>query len=1704
MGRRLKKVTVILLALIMVLTQVLTVFSSSMEDAEKSISIDSSRMRQHIEEKFGKDISPERTIKSSYEVSEKPVLERSAEDDTRVGVEENYQNDKDSKDTGIVPGQIIVKYKEGTSDRTISAMSSKISASASKTIRKLGVTQLALSEDIDVNTAIDMLEGDPNVEYAEPVYVRNAFGLSAEDSSSVVESVYCSDPSYTKGWQWGLEAINLEKMWGAVSVEDRARVTIAVIDTGVDVDHEELKDSIIPGYDFVNNDSDADDDCGHGTHVAGIAAAAHNGRGIAGVAGGAKIMPVKVLNENGSGDTVKVINGILYAANNGADIINLSLGSESPSRAEEEAIRYALDRGVTVVAAAGNDYGPVSYPAAYDGVIAVGAVDWDGAAGEFMMADFSNAGPELDILAPGVDILSTIPKELDNLGNKTFTGIGDVNEDGYFLSDGTSMAAPFVAGMAALLLAENPNWNCAEVLREIQKNGQPFSGLAYGDELDEEVDEEVDGEVNVDSYILNSGSGSKPSLSFRRAVLGLTYSDINATSEFDLSFEDYKYTVTDAVYGTFDLMMREYTYINGFQWSAEPKVAGEIEIEEGQDSGTVSVDISALNKNYVFYVEETDGYMDSNSIFVTRDNSNSFNEARNLRFNVESGATIDFRGDKDYFRFTVEEEGNYIIESTGGIKTIGDLYDSEGHRLASDYYNNPSMNFRIDEDLRHNSLVLAPGTYYVVVRALVLGNYGVIVRKPEVVSGTISLPTGTAAEDITVEVSLITRTWDSRYEEYDYDYEKFDDVVISKDQSSATFSIPAILGTDYVVEYFISNGGTNYLPVGYYGISGTVRAYNDAKAVAAGVENIKLTLLPSSTIQGDVSNIPDNKSSLELGTVKTGFVEYGEDVDWYKLTIEEPGYYVIGVGTSFEVEDNPRITGIIDNSWHYMDEQDYIYSLNENERYRHVAVNLAAGDYWVEVKEGGIFFDAYEYKIIADKASMISGMVSLPDSRTSVNDEEIDIIVENSQGMVFFSLTDIMEGENNTSYMISVPASSGYAVSYYYYGGGYLDQGYYSTGGTKPDKASATPVYAINDVSAVNMELIPIPEGIDNEADSRETATEISIDTYVEGRINGVDDFDYFKFTVPQGGYYNIDTQSDEDVSIYLYNNIDWILYNDGYESLTNGYFNEGTHYLLICSNNYYYGDYSFRVSSQHKPTASNVGISGTAKVGSTLTGRYTYSDIDGDKETGSTYRWLRSDAANGTYTAITGAAAKTYKLTQSDLGKYIKFEVTPKAANQPAIGATVTSSAIGPVQAATVDNGGGNSSGGRSGGGGGSAGAVDNNDITYEQTKSGIAYINREANGKNTVKVKVDSTKLSSALASTGKIPVTIDVKTTAKQDNLEVNIPSSIFSKAAEAQKPVVVNSNNVGFTIEPGTFNAGSLSGEVKLEVSQLTTDSIKDIIKNKDTAANEASLVFDFDLSIGDKKITEFNKPVTITVEFDASKVTDLSKVGVYYYNEKDGRWEYVGGKANPDGTITFTVEHFSKYMAMEYKKTFDDIKNHWAKSDIELLISKHIARSENETSFAPNSNITRAAFASMLVKALDIKGVNTDKVFVDIPVNAWYKEDVYKAYAAGIIGGVNSKEFAPDELITREQMAAMVMRAYSYATGKKLEQIVTTMNVRFTDEGGISSWARRNVILANATGLVTGNPDGTYNPKGNTTKAQAATVVKRLMEKLNRL
>ncbi|MBM3268096.1 MAG: S8 family serine peptidase, partial [Candidatus Sericytochromatia bacterium] len=294
-----------------------------------------------------------------------------------------------------------------------------------------------------------------------------------------------SDP--LAGEQWGLEAVGASRAWNRTL--GNPDVVVAVVDTGVDLGHPDLRNRLVSGISFVTEVPGEEgaaaenpyrlsgpmDDNGHGTHVAGIVAAeANNAEGGAGVAPNCRIMPVKVLAYNTRGFDGDVSAGIVWAVDHGARIVNMSLGGEGGGRTLERAIQYANARGVLVVAAMGNDgedpahnYGTnLNYPAAYNGVVAVAAVGPDDS-----VASFSNRGRWCTVAGPGTRILSTTP---------TYE-VYDPVMTGYDRLDGTSMATPFVSGIAALALSAKPGLDAGGLKRLLEATSRDilFPGFDF-------------------------------------------------------------------------------------------------------------------------------------------------------------------------------------------------------------------------------------------------------------------------------------------------------------------------------------------------------------------------------------------------------------------------------------------------------------------------------------------------------------------------------------------------------------------------------------------------------------------------------------------------------------------------------------------------------------------------------------------------------------------------------------------------------------------------------------------------------------------------------------------------------------------------------------------------------------------------------------------------------------------------------------------------------------------------------------------------------------------------------------------------------------------------------------------------------------------------------------------------------------------------
>jgi subtilisin family serine protease len=334
-------------------------------------------------------------------------------------------------DPAIIPGELVVVMEPGSRATALRVPEGAAVQRTSHALNMLNAIVMRVPEGREQEFA-GAFQNMPGVLAAEPNYV-------------VTADLVPNDALWTQ--QYGPAHIQAPAAWDLTT--GSASVIVAVIDSGIDSGHPEFAGRLVPGYDFVEDDALPQDNCGHGTHVAGIiAAAGNNAEGIAGMAWNARIMPVRVLNQFCSGSTSDVAEAMVWAVEHGATVINLSLGSSTPSTLMENGSFYAYTHGAAIFAAAGNSGSTsVAYPAAYAWVTAVGATDQND-----LRASYSNTGAALDLMAPGSSILSTTP-----LGGFYYHDLLGIPSE-YGTLSGTSMAAAHASGAAALL-ASRPGYD---------------------------------------------------------------------------------------------------------------------------------------------------------------------------------------------------------------------------------------------------------------------------------------------------------------------------------------------------------------------------------------------------------------------------------------------------------------------------------------------------------------------------------------------------------------------------------------------------------------------------------------------------------------------------------------------------------------------------------------------------------------------------------------------------------------------------------------------------------------------------------------------------------------------------------------------------------------------------------------------------------------------------------------------------------------------------------------------------------------------------------------------------------------------------------------------------------------------------------------------------------------------------------------------
>lgn len=515
-----------------------------------------------------------------------------------------------------------------------------------------------------------------------------------QQAASRAEPFKANDPELSK--QRYLAQIGALKAWE--TIREQTEITIALVDTGIDLDHPDLKDNLVQGTNLVDPKKPPDDDNGHGTSVAGvIAAKGNNGVGVAGILWNAKLMPIKALDEWGDGTEQDLGDGILYAVRNGAKVVVLSVGLHRYSPYMQDIVNYAENHGVLLVAAAGNDgmtlgsKAAVKYPAAYPTVLAAGGATADG-----QPDPRSNPGPELDILAPW---------------NVYTTAVGGT----YKKEEGSSMAAPQVAAAAALLMAQHPDFQPYQI-RELLRQSAKDIGAKGADETSGygilQLDKAVLASLSKDAHEPNNSIGAATTFPLMSQMIA----ELESAKDQDWYVIDAPYDGKLTVYykgmpeaGQAVPVVRFSHYANGkLQSGTDTKLSTktmEFDVKKGKQYIQVQYGSPEERKSLIYSLM---------SSFTMAPDQYEPNDrmANAFKLDAKSGTiTGSFHqtADRDWYSVTFKEDGKLqlTLEGSTARMDLGLSIQREGGSLSLYDENGEGMNEWTPV------MSVTPGTYYI-------------------------------------------------------------------------------------------------------------------------------------------------------------------------------------------------------------------------------------------------------------------------------------------------------------------------------------------------------------------------------------------------------------------------------------------------------------------------------------------------------------------------------------------------------------------------------------------------------------------------------------------------------------------------------------------------------------------------------------------------------------------------------------------------------------------------------------------------------------------------------------------------------------------------------------------------------------------------------------------------------------------------------
>ncbi|MNZ48116.1 Endoglucanase precursor [compost metagenome] len=416
------------------------------------------------------------------------------------------------------------------------------------------------------------------------------------------------------------------------------------------------------------------------------------------------------------------------------------------------------------------------------------------------------------------------------------------------------------------------------------------------------------------------------------------------------------------------------------------------------------------------------------------------------------------------------------------------------------------------------------------------------------------------------------------------------------------------------------------------------------------------------------------------------------------------------------------------------------------------------------------------------------------------------------------------------------------------------------------------------------------------------------------------------------------------------------------------------------------------------------------------------------------------------------------------------------------------------------------------SGGGGGSSSSA-TTPATPTPANPGTVEVAAKAgaDGRKVAEVSLANAEKAIDSAAKGNKVVEIKVSGVNAGEAADVVIPGEVLAKAIDQKLEIRLVFPDVTVNIPasglPATLNSKDNIVFSKDAVATDAADALKQGIKDKDSAYQPAGHVYNFSLfSVDASKQTaaiKLGAKVSVTLILDDAVlkgITNKNKVGVYAV-KADGTVEYVGGKLKGNN-ITFTTDTLTRFVVMEYNKTFSDVTSGWAKDYIELLASKHIASGVDSGRFNPKGNVTRAEFATFLGRALGLDQSAQVPSLSDIQDGAYYAGYVAALNKLGIITGYTDGTFRPNQTVTREQITVMLMRAYALVSGSNLGQISGSEQASFNDLNTASGYAVDSIKAAKALGIINGLGENKFQPTATSTREQVAAMIILFLEKLD--